>query len=372
MKKFTALILAFTMVLSLCPIAVAAETDWEEIYEEAAELYYSGSYANGTRAYELVKDAASSDYAPALRLLGQCYQDGHGLGVKPENQGSDLDPTSWSIAAITLYERAAEQGDALALYMMACAYTGYCKEYSYDYPSGLEEQPEKSEEYFRNFLSAAENMSDNSDPAYPSILDKIGECYLDGKGVEQNYEKAFSWFKRAAELGSTHAMINLADLYHYHSIYIPDIEIPDIESTNYDNESTGYDKSLTKYIELLEKVGEAGSIGAMQDLYELSLDLGDELRVKWKSKIEAEYAKAAKLGDLNAAYWLGWDFDYGYWFEEYDYPQAVKWYTLAAELGCKDAVDAIGEMRDSGNATSKDYDKAKKLYEKAVSLSEAD
>ena len=41
----------------------------------------------------------------------------------------------------------------------------------------------------------------------------IGELYRDGLGVEQNYEKAFEMFSKAANKGQIHAQNNLGKLY---------------------------------------------------------------------------------------------------------------------------------------------------------------
>ncbi|RGB27613.1 kinase-like domain-containing protein [Rhizophagus diaphanus] len=46
-------------------------------------------------------------------------------------------------------------------------------------------------------------------------MNKLARCYDYGEGTEENLEKAFYWFQKAAENGSADAMNNLADSYHY-------------------------------------------------------------------------------------------------------------------------------------------------------------
>lgn len=45
---------------------------------------------------------------------------------------------------------------------------------------------------------------------YAPAQNLLGKCYQDGRGVEKNIEKAFEWYKRAADQGLSEAQYNLA------------------------------------------------------------------------------------------------------------------------------------------------------------------
>lgn len=45
---------------------------------------------------------------------------------------------------------------------------------------------------------------------YAPAQNLLGKCYQDGRGVEKNVEKAFEWYKRAADQGLSEAQYNLA------------------------------------------------------------------------------------------------------------------------------------------------------------------
>ena len=49
---------------------------------------------------------------------------------------------------------------------------------------------------------------------YIPAQNDLGNYYLLGRGVEQNYKSAFNWFKLAAEQGHASAQYNLGILYN--------------------------------------------------------------------------------------------------------------------------------------------------------------
>lgn len=69
-----------------------------------------------------------------------------------------------------------------------------------------EELENKEHEAFKWFAKSAEQGN-------VEAMFCLGECYRDGAGVDQDYEKAFEWFAKAAELGYEEAMPDLAFLY---------------------------------------------------------------------------------------------------------------------------------------------------------------
>ena len=49
----------------------------------------------------------------------------------------------------------------------------------------------------------------------PATMNRIGYMYAKGRGVKENQEKAFLWYKKAAELGLPAGLVGgRADLWH--------------------------------------------------------------------------------------------------------------------------------------------------------------
>ena len=64
-----------------------------------------------------------------------------------------------------------------------------------------------------NYAKAARYFRTASKRGNPLAASRLGECYLQGKGVEQDLGKAFSWFKKAAYQGQAAAQARLGMLY---------------------------------------------------------------------------------------------------------------------------------------------------------------
>lgn len=56
-----------------------------------------------------------------------------------------------------------------------------------------------------------------ADLGYAPAQNALGDCYYYGKGVEENIERAFEWYKNAAEQGLCEAQCNLAFLFKNYS-----------------------------------------------------------------------------------------------------------------------------------------------------------
>ena len=46
-------------------------------------------------------------------------------------------------------------------------------------------------------------------------MNNLGKCYYHGKGTTQNYEMAFQWYQKSAELGNSCGMNNLGNCYYH-------------------------------------------------------------------------------------------------------------------------------------------------------------
>lgn len=142
--------------------------------------------------------------------LGTSYWNGDGV---PEDKEQ----------AVTWWRRAAEQRDSEAQYFLGCAYqTGE------GLPNG-ERDVDMALSWFKNaaeqnHLGARKKMADHwrgrarRGDADAQIL--LGKAYIDGRGVQQNTEKALTWWATAAAQKSQAAMMLLADV-HYNAKGLP-------------------------------------------------------------------------------------------------------------------------------------------------------
>lgn len=81
----------------------------------------------------------------------------------------------------------------------------------------------------------------------------------------------------------------------------------------------------------------------------------------------------ALAGDVQAQLKLGYDYYYAYSSEDYEpnYPEAVKWFTLAAEQGNAEAQNYLGRCYQYGYGVDKDYKKAMQWYTRAAEQGES-
>jgi len=175
---------------------------------------------------------------------------------------------------------------------------------------------------------------------------------------KKNYKEAFEYYKRAAELGDTVAMVKLAGLH-------------------YDGEGT-----LKDYKEAFKWSRKAAELRNPAAMFYMGLfyyygwepiirDYGEA--IKW-------WKKAAELGDAGAMMYLGNIYDGSYDYKDNvgiyrddrgtvdntDNHKAFKWYKKAAELGNTKAMYHLGRMYYFGHGVLwKDPKKAKYWIKKA-------
>jgi TPR repeat protein len=78
----------------------------------------------------------------------------------------------------------------------------------------------------------------------------LGECYEDGKGVEEDVVKAVEWYRKAAEQGNTDAQFCLGECYYT---------------------GDGVEKDLVKATKWYRKAAEQGAIDAQDKLNALTI-----------------------------------------------------------------------------------------------------
>jgi formylglycine-generating enzyme required for sulfatase activity len=134
-------------------------------------LYVEQDYA---KAMEWYRKAADQGYPDAQRKVGLLYENGWGVA-------NDI------AQARVWYQKAGEQGNVEAKAAL----------------QGLQPQPNPSKE--------------TALPGPPPVTtleeDEMGDRYLFGRGVEQDYAKAMEWYRKAADQGFPDAQRNVGVLY---------------------------------------------------------------------------------------------------------------------------------------------------------------
>ena len=251
-----------------------------------------------------------------------------------------------------------------------------------------------------NYAKAAEwyrKAASNGDSEAQCIL---GRMYQQGEGVGQDYAQAVRWYQKSAEQGNSEAEYTLGSMYQQ-------------------GEGVRQDESLA--VKWYETAAGHGNTDAKCDLGRIQLrlgsmyDTGSEDASDWVQaglicayKIDGTeqdydkaaewYSKSAAQGNPTSLYYLGEMYEEGHGLEQ-DYGQAMAsykeaaekgkdivhsfavhrmgWlyycghgaeqdYFKAAEMGCCEAQNHLGEMYLNGDGVSQGYTQARKWFETAA------
>lgn len=248
-------------------------------------------------SWGMMRDVFKNNLSLGLKLLRQEADQGNadaqfvfGLWCSGDDNIAEMtedeDPVEW-------YSKAAEQGhiDANVLLYNISLIVGCLGE----------EDAKKAVKWFEK---AVEQDRLCAGFAYEGL----GQCYMQGIGVEQDYKEAVNWLKRAVNQDNVRAksQYNLGYCYYFGD-------------------------------------------GTEQDYEEA---------VKW-------FQKAAEQGDARAQYRLGTCFESGNGIEQ-NYREAVKWYRKAAEQDDENAQAQLGRCYYGGVGIEQNYEEAAKWFRKSA------
>ncbi len=134
--------------------------------------------------FDRIKMMAESGHSTSQYYLGRCFF--KGLCVAKDHY-----------QAVANYGLAAEKDQTEALY-----YLGFCYQFGYGVPS----DKYKADLYFKRALSWLEQESETQ--AYSMYY--LAMCHTCGFGVDRDVEKGVKLYERAAEMGCTQALFNMA------------------------------------------------------------------------------------------------------------------------------------------------------------------
>lgn len=172
-----------------------------------------GELKSETKSFEYYLIAAKQG-----DLLGQIYVSGmyeEGRGVPKSNR-----------KAVYWLEKAAQQGDPIALYRMGCFYKGLYREkkaMSYLHKSAAQGNCEslfklgelylhfqvRGIKYEASIAKGIEFLQKAAEKDYSEAQYALGQAYAIGLGVDQSSEKAFAWYLRAAQNDHVEAQAEL-------------------------------------------------------------------------------------------------------------------------------------------------------------------
>jgi hypothetical protein len=163
---------------------------YEKFYEGQDLFYGSGRRNNFKRAYDLLLAAACSGIPHAQNLVGFCFN--QGIGVKRNLKKALL----WfrKSAHTKRLDETTHQNHAVALCNLAMMY---------DQGKGVKEDQCKAFTYYRRAAQLGDIIAQAN----------LGVQYIVGLGVRPDAEKAVYWWKKAARRGDSKAQYNLGKYY---------------------------------------------------------------------------------------------------------------------------------------------------------------
>jgi TPR repeat protein len=170
----------------------------------------------------------------------------------------------------------------------------------------------------------------------------LGTCYQYGKGIAQDYNKAFEWYFKSANNGYAKSQCNLGLCYYYGRGTIQD-----------------YKKAFEWYF----KSANNGCAKGQNNLgycyqYGKGVKLNYEKAFDW-------YYKSANNGYARGQYNLGYCYYDGKGINQ-DYDKAFEWYLRSANNGHAMSKNNLGYCYEYGEGVSQDYIKAFEWYLKSA------
>lgn len=268
-------------------------------------------------------------------------------------QGEQAEEANDYDKALEFYKKAADMGNAEAMYYIANIY------YNEDYD---EYDAEKSATWIKKSAEAG----------YAEAMGDLGLMYECGEGVEENLQSAKEWYIRGSKLGDSNSMNNLGSLYESEADYSLAINWYQKAADCGNDEAMknlgmmySYGKGVEENNDIARKwwikAANAGNTTAMSFLgliYELGTGVNQNLQtaIDW-------YTKGAQLGNADCMNSLG-----NIYRKQENYLLAMEWYTKAvnAEDENSDAMNSLGLMYYNGEGVSEDEETAKKWFIRAA------
>lgn len=210
----------------------------------------------------------------------------------------------------------------------------------------LDKMSSNQENNYDNISYDQENIQKPNDTkegnADSESFNKIGILYKNGKGVKQDYLKAFEYFQKSAELGNSSGMNNLGLLYR---------------------DGRGIKQDYLKAFEYFQKSAELEDPDGLCNLG-FCYHLGQGVEQNYYKAFEC-YEKSSKFDNSHAFYNLGSLYIYGKGTEKNLF-MALKCYEKSVELGNPIGMSNLGCLYRDGIGVEQNYKKAFEFFEKSA------
>mgnify|MGYP002870178055 FL=1 len=166
----------------------------------------------------------------------------------------------------------------------------------------------------------------------------LAEMCFNGEGTYKNFYESFDWNFKAAKLGNSVAMTNLAFQYQ---------------------KGVGVKKNLPEAILWYEKAINCGNDEAIPLLAKLYYSIQNYTEAFKYFRI------AAKNGNADCMNYIGVMYEFGEGVSE-NYNQAVEWYIRAMQAGNIQSIYNLGKCYYNGNGVEKNDKRAYELFYRAA------
>ncbi|WP_072934762.1 dynamin family protein [Schwartzia succinivorans] len=334
----------------------------EEMYRKAEQYYQRHSFAEAVKWYRKAAEVGNAD---AMASLGYAYD--YGVGVE-KDKAEALKRYKEAIKAgcndATVKKRIKEIESAQS---SASGFQNIYQAESTNKNSSLsaEEMYRKAEQYYQrhSFAEAVKWYRKAAEAGNADAMYHLGYAYEYGSGVKKDKIEAEKWYKKAAgagsefakrrikgieleiyskatEAGNADAMANRGYVYDYGV----GVEKDKAEALKWYKEAIKAgcnDATVKKRIKEIESAQSSAS--GFQNIYQAE-------STNKNSSLSAEemYRKAEQ------------------YYQMHSFAEAVKWYRRAAEAGNKYAMYDLGYAYEIGRGVKKDENEAVKWYKKSA------
>lgn len=231
------------------------------------------------------------------------------------------------------FREAAEQGNAEAM-----AWVGLCFD-----QRGIK-YIETAKKWYKKGIEkgAIQWFLDKAEEGIPEIQAQLGYCYLNGHGVEKNYDKAVYWSQLSAKSDNPRAQYNLSAAYRY---------------------GLGVKKDQDKVMEYLNKSAEQKYVAAERDLGVIYFGQNDDMDIPADTTQSLYWLdQAANQNDALAQSYLG-----GLYLQIDDKKeQAFYWLNKSSLAGEVSAYNNLGYCYATGTGTKQNLKSALHWYQKSI------
>lgn len=185
---------------------------------------------------------------------------------------------------------------------------------------------------------SVEELTEAAELDDTDAIHELGRIYLDGIGVDQDFEMAAHWWSKSAEMGYSIGQLNMGLFYA---------------------KGCGVERNLVKAAEWCDKASRSGDEDA-GSLSAFLKDMIDTLKKAETGNVEAQYKTASNYLYLSECL-----YQFG---PEADFKQAFIWASKAAAADYADAYFLVGLAYDHGRGIEQDSIKAFEFFKKGCDL----